>query len=230
MIEASQKLLQLQKEGKSAQKIIDFFEKTSFEDIQTEIKTNNQKLAFWVNVYNGFIQYSLKKDSTQYDNRREFFNKEWIKIAGETLSFSDIEHGIIRRSQSPIGAGYIRRWFRPKWERKLRVDKRDWRVHFALNCGAKSCPPVAIYDPEKLDAQFDYMTTTYLKEQTTYNKETRVAKSVSLFSWFRGDFGGKRGARKILKKYEVTPVKPKSIKFTTYDWTLLLDNYREIKL
>ncbi len=230
MIEASKQLLQLQKDGKSAQKVVDFFAKASLEDIQAEIKTNYQKLAFWVNVYNGFIQYHLTKSPGLYEDRRKFFNEERIKIAGEVLSFSDIEHGIIRKSQSPIGAGYIRRIFRPRWERKLRVNHKDWRIHFALNCGAKGCPPVAIYDPVLLDKQFDFMTKTYLDEQTTYDKKTKTAKSVSLFSWFRGDFGGKRGARKILKKYEITPEKPKKIEFTNYDWTLALNNYREIEL
>ena len=230
MIEASQKLLQLQKDGKSAQKIVDFFAKTSLEDIQAEIKTNEQRLAFWVNVYNGFIQYHLTKKPELYKDRRKFFNEKRIIIAGETLSFSNIEHGIIRKSQSPIGAGYVRRIFRSKWERKLRVKRKDWRVHFALNCGAKSCPPVAIYDPSKLDAQFDFMTKEYLEEQTSYDTETGIAKVVSLFSWFRGDFGGKKGAKKILKEYEITMEEPGSLEFTTYDWTLFLNNYREIKL
>ena len=230
MIKASQQLLQLQKDGKSAQGIVDFFAKTTIEDIQAEIKSNDQKLAFWVNVYNGFIQYHLTKRPELYEDRRNFFNKERIKIAGQVLSFSNIEHGIIRKSQSPIGAGYIRRIFRPTWERKLRVDKKDWRVHFALNCGAKSCPPVAIYNPDILDKQFDFMTQEYLSEQTTYDLESETAKVVSLFSWFRGDFGGKRGAKKILKKYKITPTKPKNLEFTTYNWTLKLNNYREIKL
>jgi hypothetical protein len=157
-----------------------------------------------------------------------FFNKKRIKIAGKTVSFADIEHGIIRKSQSPIGAGYIRRIFRSKWERKLRVNKKDWRVHFALNCGAKSCPPVAIYNAKDIDKQFNFMTESYLKEQTTMDGNT--ANTVALFSWFRGDFGGKRGAKRILKDYGITKKKPSKLNFTTYDWTLLLDNYREIVL
>ena len=47
-------------------------------------------------------------------------------------------------------------------------------------------------------------------------------------SWFRGDFGGKNGAKKILLDYKITPEKPKYLDFKTYDWTLLLGNYRTI--
>lgn len=228
LIKASQDFLEFQKQKKSVEHIVKLFSSTSLEEITSEVNTNNKKLAFWVNVYNGFIQYTLTKNPALYENRRNFFNEKRIKIAGETLSFSNIEHGIIRKSQSPIGAGYIRRIFRPRWERKLRVDNKDWRVHFALNCGAKSCPPVVTYSPEMLNAEFDFMTRSYLEEQTTYEETSRIANTVSLFSWFRGDFGGKRGAKKILRDYNITNTKPKKLNFTTYDWTLLLGNYREI--
>ncbi|MEN8928547.1 MAG: DUF547 domain-containing protein, partial [Flavobacteriales bacterium] len=146
LVRKSQEFLRLQKEKLSADGIVAFFKSTTLEQLQEGLTTNNEKLAFWVNVYNGFIQYTLSKKPELYEDRRKFFNEERIKIGGELLSFSDIEHGIIRKSQSPIGGGYIRRILRPRWERKLRVDKKDWRIHFALNCGAKSCPPVAIYN------------------------------------------------------------------------------------
>ena len=229
LLNYSQELLNIQKDNKSPEKIVEFFASTSLEQIENGLNSNNEKLAFWVNVYNGYIQYALKNNPELYEDRRAFFSEKRIKIAGETLSFADIEHGIIRKSQSPIGAGYIRRIFRDKWERKLRVDHKDWRVHFALNCGAKSCPPVAIYNAEDLDKQFDFMTKTYLQEQTSVD-EYGTVQTVSLFSWFRGDFGGIRGARGILKEYGITEKKPSKIYFTTYDWTLLLDNYREINL
>ncbi len=228
LVKQSQVLLSLQKDNRSPQKIVDFLATTTLDQLTEGLKTNDEKLAFWVNVYNGFIQYTLSEKPELYDDRRKFFSEKRIKIAGEILSFADIEHGIIRKSQSPIGAGYIRRIFRSKWERKLRVNKKDWRIHFALNCGAKSCPPVAIYNAQDLNKQFDFMTKTYLKEQTTVDGTT--ANVVSLFSWFRGDFGGKRGAKRILKEIGITDSKPKKLNFTTYDWTLLLDNYREIKL
>jgi hypothetical protein len=67
-----------------------------------------------------------------------------------------------------------------------------------------------------------------LKEQTTYDNETKTAKSVVLMSWFRGDFGGISGAKKILFDYKITPDKPRNLDFKSYDWTLLLKNYRTI--
>mgnify|MGYP001467488372 CR=1 FL=1 len=72
------------------------------------------------------------------------------------------------------------------------------------------------------------MTSAFLKRQTTYNTETKTANTTSLFSWFRGDFGGISGVKKILKDYKITSEKPKNIDFNAYDWTVLLGNYSTI--
>jgi hypothetical protein len=201
---------------------------STLDDLTSALETDQKKIAFWVNIYNAFIQISLTENPDLYQDKGKFFSEERIKIAGEILSFDDIEHGIIRKSKVKISLGYLDKWFVAKWERKLRVNHLDWRIHFALNCGAKSCPPVAIYSAENLDNEFDFMTKEYLKEQTTYNKETKTATSVALMSWFRGDFGGNSGAREILFDYGITPEMPKELDFKTYDWTLLLKNYRTI--
>lgn len=225
----SQQLLQNIIDNKSYDKEVKLLEKSTLDDLIVALETDPQKIAFWVNIYNAFIQISLTENPSEYEDKGAFFGKPRVKIAGELLSFDDIEHGIIRKSRIKISLGYLRKWFRPKWERKLRIDNDiDWRVHFALNCGAKSCPPVAIYSAKNLNKEFDFMTTEYLKEQTTYNTEDKTVKSVALFSWFRGDFGGLCGARKILFNYGITQEKPKKIDFKSYDWTLLLGNFRTI--
>jgi hypothetical protein len=198
--------------------------------IQEQIVTDAQKIAFWVNVYNAYIQDILQKHPEYYEDRRDFFSKAQIEIAGRTFSFAEIEHGIIRSSQNPLGLGKIPKFFPPAYERKLRVTKRDARIHFALNCGAKSCPPVAIFHPEKLDKELDFMSTKYLQEFTTYDASTKTATTTTLFSWFRGDFRNKGGVKNMLFDYKITPEKPKKLKYSSYDWTLFLDNYREIKL
>ncbi len=224
----SQQLLQNIIDKKPINKHVSILEKSTLNELVNQLKTDQQKIAFWVNIYNAFIQISLTENPKEYENRGTFFGKKRVKIAGEILSFDDIEHGIIRKSRMKISLGYLRKWFRPKWERKLRVKNIDWRIHFALNCGAKSCPPVAIYTSENLNKEFDFMTSEYLKEQTTYDAATKTATSVALMSWFRGDFSGKSGACKILKKYKIIPKESKKLAFSSYNWTLLLGNFRTI--
>ena len=40
----------------------------------------------------------------------------------------------------------------------MAVDVIDFRIHFALNCGAKSCPPIAFYSYDKINDQLDLAT------------------------------------------------------------------------
>lgn len=199
---------------------------TTLEVLEESLVTDEQKLAFWVNIYNAYIQVILSEKPDLYKDKRAFFKSEQIPIAGRLVSFEKIEHGIIRKSQWPLGLGLVRKWFPNKFERKLRVRERDYRIHFALNCGAKDCPPVAVYYAERLDEQFDTGTESYLKRTSDYDSNKKEVAVTSLFNWFRGDFGCKKGVKKILKEFEIIPTtKQIDITYKNYDWTLDLDNW-----
>jgi hypothetical protein len=217
------------KANQDTKSIRDQLAEAKLTDLSASLVTDAQKLAFWVNIYNGYIQVILKENPELYNDRRTFFDMEQIPIAGTMVSFSKLEHGIIRKSQWPLGLGYVRKWFPDKFERKLRVDKRDYRIHFALNCGAKDCPPVAIYTPERLEEQFEEGTKRYLTRTSTYKDGQNEVAVTSLFNWFRGDFGGKNGVKHILKDVSILP-KTKNIDlvYKNYDWTLFLDNFIEL--
>ena len=38
----------------------------------------------------------------------------------------------------------------------------DPRIHFGLNCGAKSCPPIRVYSPKNLDSQLNRPAASFL--------------------------------------------------------------------
>ncbi|GGG47956.1 hypothetical protein GCM10011414_17120 [Croceivirga lutea] len=222
----SERLLQNIIEDKDTKALEEELANISFDTLDSTLRTDAQKYAFWLNIYNAYIQIVLTKNPDLYKDRRDFFSREQLKIAGEQISFEKIEHGILRKSQWGFGLGYVRKWFPEKFERKLRVSKRDFRIHFALNCGAKDCPPVAVYTPERLEEQLEKGTERYLKQSSDYDKATNTAKVTSLFNWFRGDFGGKSGVKKILKSYKIIDdTKDVSISYKNYDWTLDLDNF-----
>ncbi len=228
LVEISQQLLEKVKAKKSTKALEKELKEMPMSKLYEGLKTDEEKLAFWINIYNAFIQIKLNDNPKLYDDRGTFFTKPQIDIAGETLCFQKIEHGFIRKSQWDKGGGYIRTFLPKKMERKLRVDDRDWRIHFALNCGAKSCPPVGIYSADNLDKELDFMTKRYLKNTTEYDKKEDVVKAVALFSWFRGDFGGKRGTKKILKNQGLIPDTKVDLKFLDYDWTLLTNQFVDI--
>lgn len=212
--------------GRDTKMIQEQLANTSVQTLSKALKTDAQRYAFWINIYNAYIQVILREHPEYYEDRSAFFGKPQIPIAGEVVSFAKIEHGIIRKSQWEKGLGYVRKWFPDRFERKLRVGKRDYRVHFALNCGAKDCPPVAIYNPERLQEQLSESTALFLRGSTAYDATTREVAVTSLFNWFRGDFGGKSGVKKILKAHDlIPPTKEVDLRYTNYDWTLALDNF-----
>ena len=202
----------------------------SKKDLDSALISQEDRLTFWLNLYNAFFQVIVKEHPEWFKNKMKLFFGKHIIVAHQKMSLDDIEHNMLRKSTYKWSLGYIRKPFPSAFENAYQVKQLDPRIHFALNCGAVSCPPIRFYTSENVHEQLDIATVNFLNQDVLYDSEKRTVSITKLFNWFRGDFGGKRGARKILKKYEVTPVKPKSIKFTTYDWTLLLDNYREIKL
>lgn len=225
----SEQFLNQIKNGEDTKEIREHLANLKVDVLATTLKTDEQKLAFWVNIYNAYIQVILSRNPELYENRGSFFSKDQIRIAGIKISFDKIEHGIIRRSQSKLGLGYVKKGFPDKFERMLRVEKPDYRIHFALNCGAKDCPPVGIYTPEKLDRQFAKSTALFLKRSSKYDATEKTVFITSLFSWFRGDFGGKDGTKDILKSQGIIPtVEGIDLEYKNYDWTLSLDNFIEL--
>jgi hypothetical protein len=201
----------------------------SLEQLEKSLVTDNQKLAFWINIYNAYIQVILTENPDLYKDRGSFFKKEQVPIAGRLLSFDKIEHGIIRRSQISIGLGLVGKWFPDDFEKRLRVQKRNYHIHFALNCGAKDCPPVAIYTVARLKDQFDEGTEKFLKRTSTYNAADKTVAVTPLFSWFRGDFGSTSGIIEILRKYKIIPATGDiDISYTDYDWTLDPGNWIDL--
>ncbi len=56
-------------------------------------------------------------------------------------SLDEIEHGILWRSKCKLSLGYFNKIFKSRFEKAFRVDKLDYRIHFALNCGAPEMNP-----------------------------------------------------------------------------------------
>jgi hypothetical protein len=224
----SEEFLKALKEGKETASFEAILEEATREELEAALDTDEKKLAFWVNVYNGFIQKILRENPELYKDRRSFFSEEQIPVAGRMISFAKIEHGIIRKSQWELGLGYIRKWFPDKFERRLRVEERDYRIHFALNCGAEDCPPVAIYTPDRIDEQFHKGTKRYLERTSTYDSGKNEVAVTSLFNWFRGDFGGKSGVRQILNEQDIIPDHKVKLVYTNYNWNLKLNNYIQL--
>jgi hypothetical protein len=225
-VQLSQDFIYAAKSGETTDDISNQFKNLDFQTLLSSLNNDNAKKAFWINLYNGFTQVALKNNPEKYRNRNTFFKSKNIKVAGNEFSLDSIEHDILRHSKTKWSLGYFNKLFPGKIEKQLRTDKLDYRIHFALNCAAKSCPPIAFYNPETLDNQLDVATRAYLTSEAEYDSTNNIIKLPKLMSWFRGDFRGKKGMINILKKHSVIPAEanPK-IEFKEYDWSLALNNY-----
>ena len=225
-INLSQQLLIAVKYDEDCTSKIDSLANVLPEVLLNDLNTEDSKKAFWLNIYNSFVQLQLKKQPEKYKNRKSFYKAKNITIAKQTLSLDNIEHGIIRHSKNKLLLGYVNKLFVSKFEKKFRCKKLDNRIHFALNCGAKSCPPILFYDSKKIDQQLTEATKGYLLSECEIKND--VIYVPVLFSWFRGDFHGKKNIKKFLLEYNIiNPTQNiNTIKFIKYNWTLTLSQYQ----
>ncbi|MBX5438951.1 MAG: DUF547 domain-containing protein [Thermoflavifilum sp.] len=213
--------------GDAYQTYADSLAKFSPQQLGKQLYDDAHKKAFWLNIYNAYVQILLEKDTTLYHHRHRFFKTPSILIANHWLSLDDIEHGMLRHSKIKWSLGYFNKPFPSAFEKKFRVDALDDRIHFALNCGAKSCPPIAFYDASHIDEQLDLAMRNYLFNTVSYDSVKNVLYLPAIMGWFRHDFGGKKQMVALVKKlgFISQDVHPR-VKFKPYDWTLFLHHFQ----
>ena len=227
LVKLSQDFMYAAKTGGNSAPLIEQLKNISYNELLTQLNNDNLKKAFWINIYNGFTQYFLKLNHGSYLSRNKFFKANQINIAGKEFSLDNIEHGILRRSKIKWSEGYLNKWFPSTTEKQLRVENLDYRIHFALNCGAESCPPIAFYDDENLNNQLTSATKSYLSSEAKYDTANNSLQLPKLMSWFRHDFGGKQKMLALIQSLNIVPAgKKPSISFKPYSWNLYLDNYK----
>jgi hypothetical protein len=109
------------------------------------------------------------------------------------------------------------------------IEPFDVRVHFALNCASRSCPPIRVYSPENLHSQLELATRSYLAADVQINPEENTLYLSSIFKWFAIDFGGREGIIDFVSTYlPDTPERAWLIQqrasvplhYEPYDWSL----------
>jgi len=230
-VKLSMRLLGAVKNDKDVAPYTKEMETLSLDELGEALITDQEIKAFWINTYNAYVQILLTENPELFKERNDFFKKDRVKIGGEQLSFDFIEHGIIRGSKIKLSMGFLKDPFAGELEKKFRVEETDGRIHFALNCGAKSCPYVATFSSVNLDNELDAIAKQFLTRTTTFKPGENTAYVTTLFSWFKGDFSDKGGATGFLKKYNVIgdDLDPE-IEYKDYDWTLALNNFTELNI
>ncbi len=173
------------------------------------------QMAFWINAYNALTLFHVMETKPSKSVRETSIPGLWtstaffrdkLPVAGKRMSLDDIESTILR----------------PQFD--------DPRVHFALVCASRGCPPLPrfAYREENVQGKLEEETRQYLNSPrgTRIDRERNVLYVSKLFDWYREDFIRKSGSiegflRLYLEQDGVTflDLKPK-LDFLPYDWSL----------
>jgi hypothetical protein len=190
--------------------------------------------AFWINLYNALvldavIAFGVRRSVTEgWLGILAFFRRAAYMVDGKRVSLEDIEHGILRGSRgNPYVPG---RHFASSDPRLTWALPLDPRIHFALNCGGRSCPPIRSYSPEKLDAQLDLAARGFVDTTVEISPEKNQVHLSQIFRWYQKDFGGLEGVLDFLiqylpegdrrREFLLTAGDSLRFRYTPYDWAL----------
>lgn len=150
----------------------------------------SSKKAFFINIYNALVIHAsiVHGKPKGFLNRRNWFRNMRYRISGLDFGLDDIEHGILRGNQKPPG-GISRIFGTSNPKREYAMTETDPRIHFALVCGAKGCPPIALYSPDNVDEALSLATRAFLESELSIDCERREVWLSKIFSWYAVDFG-----------------------------------------
>lgn len=175
--------------------------------------SHQHQFAFYINAYNAF---TVKLILTRYPGINSikeissFFSNPWsrkfIPLNGFKVSLDHIEHDILRNRF------------------------KDPRIHFAINCAARSCPPLSNtpYEGDTLETRLEEQTRQFINHSgKTFLKDNTLFVS-RIFKWFEDDFSG--NPLGFIRQYADNSLKQAlenasaggdiHLEYLPYDWTL----------
>ncbi|CAL5220200.1 g2173 [Coccomyxa viridis] len=203
--------------------------------------SRQERMAFWINMYNVLVVHALVVFGPASNTlaRLKWFASIKYVIGSQEYSSNDIEHGVLRNNKpspanllSLVGLSSIApKTFKAGDPRLSQcVDPEDPRIHFALVCGAKSCPPIKVYTPESLEEGLSSAAAAFVQSEVQVLPAEGKLVMSKIFQWYGGDFGSKADIITLLQKYltgsakeQLTSISgdPDNIELTyrEYDWS-----------
>ncbi len=164
------------------------------------------RLAFYINVYNATVVRSVaqryRPGYSAADDSFKLFDEPLVSLGGERITLNRLEHEIIR----------------PRF--------RDPRIHAALVCAARSCPPILAraYRADDLDELLEANMGRFVRDPTRniVDPDSRRLELSKIFEWYAEDFGGTEGLAGYVGQFLERDVSGFELGFTEYSWELNL--------
>jgi hypothetical protein len=166
-----------------------------------------ERLAFYLNAYNALVIDAVVR---RWPNIRSvmkvkgFFDTITYRVAGRPVTLDQLENKIIR----------------PTF--------KDARIHFALVCGARSCPPLrsGAFDGASLNKVLERLTRDFINSKKGVLVGAGGTVRVSqIFKWYAADFQKAAGSvPKYLVRYRKKQAdritKAVRLAYLPYSWSL----------
>ena len=175
-----------------------------------------EQLAFLINSYNSFTLSLILSQYPDLSSIKELgswlsspWKQEFFSLLGQKRNLDWIEH------------------------KQLRAQFKEPRIHFAIVCASKGCPPLSPipYQPALLDRQLEQATQRFLSDpsRNRYEPKSRTLYLSKIFDWFAEDFQSQAGSvprfvapwmgANQAQQTELATDKIQ-IQFLDYDWSL----------
>ncbi len=196
-----------------------------------QLSSDSERIAFFINLYNVLAIHGVVALDI-HDSVMElpaFFSTVSYRVGRTVLSLDAIENGVLRRNGAHPATG------KPLFSRH--APELEWcpsqvdpRIHAALVCASRSCPPVGFYDSERLDAQLDLASAGYVASEIRADDEARTLHLPITFRYYADDFGTSiEGARDFALEHSSAAERTRlqrafdegyDIRYGRYDWSL----------
>jgi hypothetical protein len=198
------------------------------------LSTRAERLAFWINLYNALvvdavIAFAVRRSVAEGRlGLLAFFRRAAYEVGGRRVSCDDIEHGILRGNRGhPLlpGPQFAPHDARRAWV----VNPPEIRIHFALNCASRSCPPIGVYRAGPLEQQLNVAARHFVAATTQVDAGRGELRLSPLFRWYQRDFGGHAGVMAFVRAHLPDGTRQAwlhgqraraRVVYTPYDWGL----------
>lgn len=167
--------------------------------------TRDAQLAFYLNAYNALVLGAVVERWPSISNVlkvKGFFDRLKYPVAGRKLTLNQLEKQVILKKFG------------------------DPRIHFALVCAARSCPPLraAVFSAKGLSGRLDQLTRAFINSRSGVKKSADGFHVSTLFQWYAKDFAKAGGVAKFLGKYHgrhgAELAAATKFAYLPYDWSL----------
>lgn len=171
-----------------------------WQKINAQKLNEKARLAFYINLYN-LTTLKVIADNYPIKSIKDIKGgKIWdiglMVLNGKSYSLNELENQLIRGQY------------------------KEPRIHFLINCGAKSCPPLhtEAFTEKNIDELMDKRTRQFINDVLSNTITPKQIKISKIFDWYQTDFGN---LVSFINRYSKTKVLNNAkISFMDYDWDL----------